>query len=123
MLLPDYITTFIPNMGFIPLVTILEENKKACLYRHASKKLDCHSLPVNELVSADTEPEIHFGRVPQEYVEYIWNIWAKYPTKRILQYTDDLASCFNQQQTTPNLVGTNASVWNEYWRHMGVRKQ
>jgi hypothetical protein len=114
MLLPAYIADFTQHIGLIPLGIVLEEHKKPRLYRHASKKLDNNSLPVNELVNAETEPDIHFGTVPQEYIEYLWRIRASYPQQRILQYTDDLASCFNQRQTAPNLVGANASIWDKY---------
>lgn len=114
MLLPEYVADFMQNLGLIPIGIVIEDHKKPRIYRHASKKLDRHSLPVNEMVSAETEPPIHFGTVPQEYIEYVWRIRATYPNQRILQYTDDLASCFNQRQTAPILVGANASIWEEF---------
>jgi hypothetical protein len=86
------------------------------MYRSASTmKIDEDPYQGNRIMDKATKLDIIFGSTQlEQFLEYLWCRRATSPHACILQYSDDLLSCFNQRQPHPNTVNTNASIYKEY---------
>jgi hypothetical protein len=111
MFFPSSLADFIPHLGLIPLGINVMPDRKPRMYRHGSYQVDGNSYPVNRLVDITTEPEITFGDCLLRHLEYMWRLRATFPTRRQLNWDDDISGAFNQVLMHPDVCSGNASIW------------
>jgi len=111
---PRWMAPFIPNCGLAPQGMIVKPGRKPRIVYDGSYQHDPTCIPYNWYIQLCNEPEIVFGQAMPGYLLELCNLRVTYPTRDILQHTNDVTRAFRRECYNCEVVPAKGFLFEDY---------